>query len=174
VGKSSLINLLTGNKSLAKTSGTPGKTRTINHFIVNESWYIADLPGYGFAKYSKEGRKQWDAFVRDYLLERRNLLTTFLLVDARHDLLPADDHFINWMGENELPFCLVFTKSDKMTASRLHARVTSYGNRLLETWESLPPVFVTSARTGAGKDEMLSFISHTNTIFHSESPMHGP
>ena len=146
VGKSSLINMLTGNSKLAKTSATPGKTRLINHFLIDDKWYLVDLPGYGYARASKEQRAEFDAMIRDYILRRENLVCLFLLVDSRHEPLKKDLEFLEWLGENGVPFAMVFTKADK----------------LKEWWESMPPSFLTSAQTQLGKDELLGYIDHLN------------
>lgn len=165
VGKSSLINMLTGRRNLAKTSGTPGKTRTINHFIINNTWYLADLPGFGYAKVSKKEKNSWESMITEYLLMRRNLLNTFILVDIRHEPQKIDLKFIEWMGLQELPFSLIFTKADKLSQSQQQKNIGDYGNHLLVSWESLPRIFVSSARRGIGKTELLEFIKETNSIF---------
>jgi len=165
VGKSSLINMLAGVKKLAKTSTTPGKTQLINHFIINESWYLADLPGYGYAKISKETRAKWEKMIRDYLLKRRNLLTTFLLVDSRIDPQQSDLDIMEWMGANGIPFIIVFTKTDKLTRNEIARNIGHYKKSLLESWEDLPSMILSSATTKLGKEEILNFIEETNTLF---------
>ena len=158
VGKSSLINMLTNRKKLAKTSGNPGKTQLINHFLINEEWYLVDLPGYGWAKVSKTKRAEFGDIISDYLKQRETLACTFILIDSRLPPQPIDLRFINWMGENGLPFGLVFTKSDKMTKNKLHASVSAFEKALRESWEEIPPSFVTSAVNKTGKDELLDYI----------------
>jgi GTP-binding protein len=162
VGKSSLINMLAGRKNLAKISGTPGKTRLINHFIINNSWYLVDLPGYGFAKISKSVRIKWEKMSQDYLLHRVNLINTFILIDSRLTPQKSDLEFISWFGEKNLPFVLIFTKSDKLSKSKLNSNLENYKSILLEYWEEAPVSVVTSARTGKGKDEILTMIAAMN------------
>jgi len=159
VGKSSLINMITGHKKLAKTSGTPGKTQLLNHFIINDSWHLVDLPGYGFAKISKKIRGTWEKMISDYLINRRNLLNTFILVDSRHEPQKSDMEFISWFGENELPFILVFTKSDKLGSTKLRNNIKAYQKVLLEQWEELPVSVITSAQNNLGKEELLGMIN---------------
>lgn len=158
VGKSSLINLLTHRNGLAKTSGKPGKTQTINHFLVNGSWYLVDLPGYGYAGVSRTARKGWGKMIENYLLKRENLYCTFVLVDARHEPQKKDIEFITWMGEKKLPIAVVITKSDKLPRNALAKSVQDYKRKLLESWEELPPIFITSAEKKLGKEEVLDFI----------------
>lgn len=165
VGKSSLINMLTGKKSLAKTSATPGKTRLINHFLIDQAWYLADLPGYGYARVSKTTRETWPEMIRDYLIKRRNLLNTFILIDIRLEPQAIDLEFIRWMGVNELPFSLVFTKSDKLSNHQGSKSIETFSKVLLEEWEELPPAFRTSSHTGDGRDEILEYILQTNSVF---------
>ncbi|MBT3241592.1 MAG: YihA family ribosome biogenesis GTP-binding protein [Bacteroidetes bacterium] len=165
VGKSSLINMLTGRKSLAKISGKPGKTQLINHFIINEKWYLVDLPGYGYAKVGKEKRSSWMQFTIEYVTKRENLQCLFILIDARIDPQTIDLEFIDQMGQNQIPFNLIFTKTDKMSASQIQKNISKFREALAETWEELPDYFVSSARTGRGGDEILSFISKTNSDF---------
>ena len=162
VGKSSLINKLTNYNKLAKTSGQPGKTRLINHFLVNDEWYLVDLPGYGYAKVSKNDRKAWLEFIRNYILTRDNLYCMFVLVDVRHDPLKQDVEFINWLGENGVPFVLIFTKADKVTNEKVSITLERYKEKLLEYWEELPTIFVSSAKNGAGREEILSVIDRIN------------
>lgn len=158
VGKSSLINKLTGQKNLAKTSSTPGKTLLINHFIVNDSWYLVDLPGYGFAKIGMEGRQKLDRMIKDYVLHREELFNLFVLIDCRHEPQKNDLEFIEFLGSNGVPFSIVFTKADKLSKSRLSANVQAYKDKLQESWEELPPIFVTSSESGEGKDTLLDYI----------------
>ncbi|MDE5941544.1 MAG: ribosome biogenesis GTP-binding protein YihA/YsxC [Muribaculaceae bacterium] len=158
VGKSSLINMLTGQKSLAQTSSTPGKTLLINHFIVNNEWFLVDLPGYGYAQRSKEGRKQIMRIIKDYILNRRQMTCLFLLIDGRHKPQKIDLEFMEWLGENEVPFCIVFTKLDKLSASAAKGATAAYCAELLERWEELPPVFKSSSVDRRGKNEILSYI----------------
>lgn len=166
VGKSSLINMITGQKSVAKTSSTPGKTRLINHFLVDEGWYLVDLPGFGYAKSSRSSRKEWDQMIRQYLAGRTNLMCNFLLVDSRHEMQPIDHEWITYHGENGLPFALVFTKSDKLSGPKLQSNLARYRQEMLKEWSELPPMFITSAETAQGRDEILSFIDRTNRLFN--------
>ena len=163
VGKSSLINMLTGKKGLAMTSQKPGKTQLINHFIINGAWYLVDLPGYGYARLSKDGREKLKKMIEDYTLERKELVCLFVLVDSRHEPQKIDLEFIQWLGEEGVPFALVFTKADKLTKGRLSANLEAYKARLLEEWEELPPIFVTSSEQQLGRDELLSYIEGINT-----------
>lgn len=162
VGKSSLINALAQRKGLAKTSSTPGKTIAINHFMVNGSWYLVDLPGYGYAQRSKKAREEWRVMLANYIRRRRNLICTFVLVDARIEPQNSDIGFMEWLGENQVPFCIVFTKADKLSKTDLERNIESYKKRLLEDWEELPQVFVTSSETKLGRDEILDFIEQQN------------
>lgn len=164
VGKSSLINMLTGRKSLAMTSATPGKTMLINHFLINDKWYIVDLPGYGYARRGKESRDQLERIIRSYILERPQMTNLFLLIDSRHDPQKIDMEFIEWLGENGIPFSLVFTKTDKMGPIAGRKKVEAYCEKLLEMWEELPPVFMTSAETGQGRDALLNYIEQLNKL----------
>ncbi|MCC6251313.1 MAG: YihA family ribosome biogenesis GTP-binding protein [Bacteroidia bacterium] len=169
VGKSSLINMLVNQSDLAKTSSKPGKTQLINHFIINENikpWYLVDLPGYGYAKSSKSNVKQWSKFSTDYLLKRTNLLCVFLLVDSRLAPQKIDLEFMQWMAENQLAFCLVFTKTDKLSRTALKKNIDTYKNILLESWEELPPVFCSSASQKTGKEDILRFIEENNQIMN--------
>lgn len=163
VGKSSLINMLVNRKQLAKTSGKPGKTQTINFFLINDRWHLVDLPGYGWAGVSKEKKIEWVAFVRDYLLKRQNLYCLFILVDIRHEPQSIDLEFINWAGENNIPFAIVFTKSDKISKGKIASSIAKYKNRLLKDWESLPEIFITSSLKNNGKEEILNFIDKINS-----------
>jgi GTP-binding protein len=162
VGKSSLINALVQRKGLAKTSATPGKTIAINHFVVNNQWYLVDLPGYGYAKRSKKAREEWQVMLANYIKRRRNLIYTFVLVDSRIEPQNSDIGFMEWLGENQVPFCIVFTKADKLSKAELDRNVEDYKQRLLEDWEELPPIFVTSSETKLGRDEVLDFIEQQN------------
>lgn len=162
VGKSSLINALVQRNGLAKTSSTPGKTISINHFIVNNQWYLVDLPGYGYAKRSKKAREEWRIMLSNYISRRRNLISTFVLVDSRIEPQDSDVGFMEWLGENEVPFCIVFTKADKLSKTVLENNVEAYKKRLLEDWEELPPVFVTSAESKLGREELLDYIEQQN------------
>lgn len=157
VGKSSLINMLTARKELARTSGTPGKTQLINMFMINESWYLTDLPGYGYAKRSKKTRAKWETRTEDYFRNREQMLCAFVLVDSNVPPQVIDLEFINWLGEHGVPFVLVFTKTDRKK-SRDGGSVEAFKAKLLETWEELPPIFITSAVKGTGRDEILTFI----------------
>lgn len=158
VGKSSLINMLTDRKNLAKTSGKPGKTQLINHFLINDEWYLVDLPGYGWAKVSKTKRSEFGDIITAYLSNRPTLACTFILIDSRLPPQAIDINFINWIGEAGLAFCLVFTKADKMTLNKLNASVEAFKRELLNSWEELPPYVVTSSVNKDGKDELLGFI----------------
>ncbi len=162
VGKSSLINMLVQRRGLAKTSSVPGKTVAINHFVVNDAWYLVDLPGYGYAQHSKKTREQWRVMINNYILRRRNLVTTFVLVDSRIEPQNNDLGFMEWMGENRVPFCVVFTKTDKVSKAELERNVEAFKARLLEEWEDLPPMFITSSETGRGRDEILDYIEAQN------------
>ncbi len=162
VGKSSLINMLVQRRGLAKTSSVPGKTVAINHFVVNDAWYLVDLPGYGYAQHSKKTREQWRIMINNYILRRRNLVTTFVLVDSRIEPQNNDLGFMEWMGENRVPFCVVFTKTDKVSKAELERNVEAFKARLLEEWEDLPPMFITSSETGLGRDEILDYIEAQN------------
>lgn len=163
VGKSSLINALTNHKKLAKTSGKPGKTQLINHFKINDNWFLVDLPGYGYAQVSKSKRKTFQRFIKDYFLERKQLVCSFILVDSRHEPQKIDLDFMQFLGENGVPFAIIFTKADKLGSSTLHKHITKYKKELLKTWESMPTHFITSSETGMGRDEVLQFITQVNT-----------
>lgn len=165
VGKSSLINAMTGKKSLAKTSQTPGKTQLINHFLIDDTWYLVDLPGYGFAKTSKTNRVSWEKFIRKYLLTRENLQCVFVLVDSRHEPQKIDIDFCCWLGENGIPFVLVFTKADKQSRLKSDTNIAKFGKKLLGWFEEVPPQFLTSAETRQGSDELLAFIADVNARF---------
>ena len=162
VGKSSLINMLMGRKDLAKISGKPGKTQLINHFKINDSWFLVDLPGYGYAQISKKKRTIFQYFIENYFKERQQLVCTFVLIDSRHDPQKIDLEFMQFLGENQIPFCIVFTKADKLGSSKLNKQIISYKKKLLTSWETLPTSFITSSSTGLGKDEFLEFIATVN------------
>ena len=162
VGKSSLINMLCRNKKLAKTSATPGKTLLINHFIINKEWYLVDLPGYGYAKRSKTEIAKLDRMIRGYILQRQQLVSVFVLVDVRLEPQAIDVEFINWLGQSGIPFCIVFTKADKLSVGKVNANVEEYKRKLLETWEELPPYIVTSSESRQGRDELLAYIEKVN------------
>ena len=162
VGKSSLINMLTNHKKLAKTSATPGKTLLINHFIINKEWYLVDLPGYGYAKRSKKEVVRLDQMIRGYILQREQLMNVFVLVDVRLEPQQIDLEFIDWLGQSGVPFSIVFTKADKLTANKANQSVEAYKKKLLETWEKLPPIFLTSAEKKQGRDEVLDYIGQIN------------
>ena len=163
VGKSSLINMLTGRKSLAKTSGKPGKTKLINHFKINDNWFLVDLPGYGYAKVSKKNRSIFAKFIYEYLEKRENLICTFVLVDSRHEPQKIDMLFMEWLGQNQIPFVIIFTKMDKLSSSQLNKNIAKYKTEMLKTWEDIPEIFRSSAESGLGKSDILKFIEHTNT-----------
>lgn len=163
VGKSSLINMLTARKGLAMTSQKPGKTQLINHFIINDAWYLVDLPGYGYARLGKDSRDSLRRMIEDYVLERKELVLLFVLLDCRHDPQKIDLEFIQWLGEEGVPFALVFTKADKLSKGRLAANVEAYKAKLHEEWEELPPIFVTSSDERMGRDELLGYIEEINT-----------
>jgi GTP-binding protein len=161
VGKSSLINMLMGINNLAKTSSEPGKTRLINHFIVNNEWYLVDLPGYGYAKVLRSSREKWIKFIRRYILERENLFCVMVLLDIRLDPQKNDLDFMGWLGENGIPFVMVFTKADKLGKVAVEKNLENYRSEMLKGWEELPHIFVTSAEKGNGRDELLDFIGNT-------------
>jgi GTP-binding protein len=158
VGKSSLINMLTAKKGLAKTSGTPGKTQLINHFLINEHWYLVDLPGYGYAKVSRSQRSSFERFIADYLTKRETLYNIFVLLDARLEPQKIDLEFMNWCGEKGLPFSMVFTKIDKLSSTALQKNMAKYKKEMLKYWAEMPPVFTTSSESGFGKEPLLNYI----------------
>jgi GTP-binding protein len=162
VGKSSLINMLTNRKGLAMTSQKPGKTQLINHFLINGDWYLVDLPGYGYAQRGKEGRERIRRIIEDYILEREQLTNLFVLLDCRHEPQTIDLEFMEWLGENGIPFSIVFTKTDKLGRGRLQENLKAYQARMLETWEELPPVFLSSAEKREGRDQILDYIDGIN------------
>jgi GTP-binding protein len=165
VGKSSLINCLVNNRKLAKTSSTPGKTQLINHFLINDNWYLVDLPGYGYAKKAKTERKKWAGFIEKYILKRENLMCLFVLLDSRLPLQKIDEEFIVWLGEKGIPFCLVYTKTDKLGRTVVQKNVAEIERALKRNWETLPQRFLTSSETHAGREELLSFIEQCNPSF---------
>lgn len=158
VGKSSLINMLVGRKNLAKTSSTPGKTQTINHFLINGSWYLVDLPGYGYASVGRTASQSWPAMIETFIKKRETLQNTFVLIDCRLEPQAKDLDFVNWIGKAQFPFSLVFTKIDKISKGALNKSATAWANKLRLTWEELPPVFFTSAEKKTGREELLEFI----------------
>lgn len=162
VGKSSLINMLTANKKLAKISGKPGKTQLINHFIINTDWYLVDLPGYGYAKTSKVNRMKWEAFISEYLTKRKTLMNIFVLLDSRLEPQKIDLEFMNWCGEKGLPFSMVFTKIDKLSSTSLQKNLARYKKEMLKQWEELPPVYTTSSTSSFGKERILNYIEQIN------------
>ena len=164
VGKSSLINMLVQRRGLAKTSSVPGKTVAINHFIVNDAWYLVDLPGYGYAQHSKKLRDAWRIMINNYITQRRNLVTTFVLVDSRIEPQNNDLGFMEWLGENRVPFCIVFTKADKVSKAELDKNVEAFKARLSEEWEESPPIFITSSEKKQGRDEVLDYIEQQNAV----------
>ena len=165
VGKSSLINMLTGRKSLAMTSSKPGKTTLINHFLINDQWYIVDLPGYGYAQRSKETQRQIKKIIEDYILERQQMTCLFVLIDIRHKPQKIDLEFMEWLGENSVPFAIVFTKADKLGPTAAAKMVDDYKKELLKQWEELPPIFVTSSENKTGRDELLNYIDQINQTY---------
>jgi GTP-binding protein len=168
VGKSSLINMLCNHKNLAKTSATPGKTLLINHFIINNEWYLVDLPGYGFAKRSKSVQQKITNMITSYILQREQLINTFVLVDIRHEQQKIDREFIDWLGQSNVPFAIIFTKADKLGPVRARQNAEAWMRKLSDTWEELPPYFVTSSETKAGRDEVLGYIEQINAELKGE------
>ena len=164
VGKSSLINMLTNKKSLAQTSSKPGKTLLINHFLINESWHIVDLPGYGYAQRSKDSRQAIERIIQEYILNRQQMTNLFVLIDVRHKPQKIDLEFIEWLGENGVPFSIVFTKLDKLSSSAVKKSISSYCTTLREQWEELPPIFATSSEDGRGREELLDYIEQLNQL----------
>lgn len=162
VGKSSLINMLTNNHRLAKTSATPGKTLLINHFLINREWYLVDLPGYGFAKRSKKEVQKLDQMIRGYILQRQQLVNVFVLVDIRLEPQKIDLEFMEWLGQSSIPFSIVYTKADKLSTLKVRNNVAAYEQKMLETWEEMPPSFITSAEKKQGRDEVLDYIAQIN------------
>ena len=162
VGKSSLINMLTGRRQLAMTSQKPGKTQLINHFIINDSWYLVDLPGYGYARRSRENREQLRRMIETYILGREQLTCLFVLLDCGHEAQRIDLEFMEWLGQNGVPFAIIFTKTDKISRSRLQENLAAYRERMLETWEELPPIMTSSSEKQAGREEILAYIDEIN------------
>jgi len=162
VGKSSLINMLTGKGKLAKTSATPGKTILINHFVINGEWYLVDLPGYGYAKRSKKDTEKFEHMITTYILDREQMTNLFLLIDVRHEPQQIDLEFMEWLGENGVPFSIVFTKADKVSKAKLNGNVMHYLTELKKQWEELPPYFITSSETKMGREEILNYIEEIN------------
>lgn len=170
VGKSSLINMLTGSPKLAKVSQKPGKTQEINHFIINDAWYLVDLPGYGYAKVSQTERAKWEKMIDNYLLKRENLHCVFVLIDSRHEAQKSDLEFMRWLAENGVPFIILFTKIDKQSKAKTQQHIDNYVTRMLEEWEEMPPYFITSANTREGRDEVLSYISSLVDSYQQAMP----
>jgi GTP-binding protein len=164
VGKSSLINMLTNNKNLAKTSSKPGKTQLVNHFLINKEWYLVDLPGYGFAKVAKGTRQRFSRLIYKYVESRPNLINLFVLIDSRHKPQDKDIEFMEWLGVKGIPFSIIFTKTDKLTKRQLSDNLMVYEKKMLESWEEMPPYFVSSSSSGLGKNEILNYIEETNQI----------
>lgn len=162
VGKSSLINMLTGRNKLAKTSATPGKTMLINHFLINNEWYLVDLPGYGYAKRSKKEKDKLEVMISSYILKREQMINLFLLIDCRHEPQKIDLEFMEWLGENEVPFSIVFTKADKLGGGKLKQNISHYLKELKKQWEELPPYFITSSENKTGRQEILDYIEQIN------------
>lgn len=162
VGKSSLINMLTGRKSLAKTSATPGKTQLINHFLINQNWHLVDLPGYGYARVSKSTKKVFQKFITAYFEKRTQMVCAFVLIDSRHKPQPIDMEFMQWLGEHGIPFCIIFTKADKLKPKPLERNIEDYKAEMLQTWTEMPEYFITSATSKMGKDEILNYIEEVN------------
>jgi GTP-binding protein len=168
VGKSSLINMLMQRKSLAKTSGKPGKTQLINHFLINKNWFLVDLPGYGYARVSKSSKKKFQKFITQYFSKRQQLALAFVLIDCRHKPQKIDLEFMQWMGENQVPFSIIFTKQDKMKPSALTKNIEDYKLKMLESWEEMPNYFITSSSNGSGRDKVLNYISEINSLMSNQ------
>lgn len=169
VGKSSLINMITNHKNLAKTSGKPGKTQLINHFKINSNWFLVDLPGYGYARVSKKTKEVFQEFITDYFETREQLVCTFVLIDIRLEAQKIDIEFIEYLGESEIPFCIVFTKADKISKTKIDSHVAAYKKQLIaNNWEEMPPYFVTSATEGTGKDTLLNYIEEINVEVYKD------
>lgn len=169
VGKSSLINMICNHKGLAKTSATPGKTLLINHFIINRDWYLVDLPGYGYAKRSKTERDKLDRMIRSYILQREELVNVFVLIDIRHEQQKIDREFVDWLGASNIPFSIIFTKADKLSVGKARANAKAWMDALLDTWETLPPYFITSSSAKTGREEVLDYIGQIlKDIGHTE------
>jgi len=170
VGKSSLINMLMERKSLAKTSGRPGKTQLINHFVVNKNWYLVDLPGYGYARVSKKAKKTFQKFITNYFEKRKQLVLAFVLIDCRHEPQPIDLDFMHYLGENQIPFSIAFTKADKLKPNALKRNIEAYEQRLLQDWEEMPHYFVTSSSHSTGRDDLLDYIDRINDELGGQLP----
>ena len=168
VGKSSLINMLMQKKSLAKTSGRPGKTQLINHFLINKNWFLVDLPGYGYARVSKSSKRIFQKFITQYFSKRQQLALAFVLIDCRHKPQKVDLEFMQWMGENQVPFSIIFTKQDKMKPNALTKNIEDYKLKMLESWEEMPNYFITSSSNGTGRDEVLNYISEINSLMSKQ------
>ncbi len=168
VGKSSLINMLTNRKNLAKTSGRPGKTQLINHFLINGTWHLVDLPGYGYARVSKSIKKTFQKFITAYFEQRKQMLCAFVLIDSRHKAQAIDLEFMAWLGEHQIPFCIIFTKADKLKPKALERNIEAYKEQMLEIWEEMPQYFITSAENGTGQEEVLEYIESINNQFTGE------
>ncbi len=162
VGKSSLINMLVNRKDLAKTSGKPGKTQLINHFLINDNWYLVDLPGYGYARASKASKKTFQKYITDYFLKRKQLVAAFVLIDIRHSPQPIDLEFMQWLGINQIPFAMIFTKADKLKPKAIEEHISQYELKMLEAWEEMPTYFITSSTKRIGKEELLNYIHTIN------------
>ena len=168
VGKSSLINMLMQKKSLAKTSGRPGKTQLINHFLINKNWFLVDLPGYGYARVSKSSKRIFQKFITQYFSKRQQLALAFVLIDCRHKPQKVDLEFMKWMGENQVPFSIIFTKQDKMKPNALTKNIEDYKLKMLESWEEMPKYFITSSSNGTGRNEVLNYISEINSLMSKQ------
>ena len=168
VGKSSLINMLMQRKSLAKTSGRPGKTQLINHFLINKNWFLVDLPGYGYARVSKSSKRIFQKFITQYFSKRQQLALAFVLIDCRHKPQKVDLEFMQWMGENQVPFSIIFTKQDKMKPNALTKKIEDYKLKMLESWEEMPKYFITSSSNGTGRDEVLNYICEINSLMSKQ------
>ena len=168
VGKSSLINMLMQKKSLAKTSGRPGKTQLINHFLINKNWFLGDLPGYGYARVSKSSKRIFQKFITQYFSKRQQLALAFVLIDCRHKPQKVDLEFMQWMGENQVPFSIIFTKQDKMKPNALTKNIEDYKLKMLESWEEMPKYFITSSSNGTGRDEVLNYICEINSLMSKQ------
>ena len=167
VGKSSLINMLTDRKTLAKTSAKPGKTQLINHFLINKDWHLVDLPGYGYAKVSKSTKRTFQKFITAYFDKRKQMICAFVLIDSRHEPQPIDMEFMQWLGEHQVPFCIIFTKADKLKPKMLEKNINHYQDKMLEIWEEMPEFFVSSATSKLGQDEILDYIDAINNELNS-------
>lgn len=170
VGKSSLINMLTNQKKLAKTSGRPGKTQLINHFLINEQWYLVDLPGYGYARVSKSSKKTFQKFITSYFRQRKQLVSAFVLIDIRHEPQQIDLNFMQWLGEQQIPFSIIFTKSDKLKPKAIERNIVHYQSILKKNWEELPHYFITSSTKFEGKEELLNYIDSINSSLKNVNP----